>query len=98
VKINEFVWTEDRIEHISRHAIEPEEFEEVCFGRPLVRRAKATGRNPLYQVLGRTDAGRLLFCVVVQFADGRGFPVTARPMTRREEQRFLQLARRQDRR
>jgi uncharacterized protein len=97
VKIYEFVWTEDRIEHIARHAVEPEELEEVCFGRPLVRRARTTGRNPLYQVFGKTDAGRLLFCVVIQFSDGRGFPVTARSMTSREEQRFRQWSKRQDR-
>ena len=61
MKIYEFVWTEERIEHIARHGVEPEELEEACFGRPLVRRAKATGKNPLYQVFGRTDAGRLLW-------------------------------------
>jgi uncharacterized protein len=97
VRIDEIVWTEDRIEHIARHNVEPEEFEEVCFGRPLVRRAKATGKNPLYQLFGRTDAGRLLFCVLIEFPEGRGFPVTARPMTRKEQRSFNEWARRQGR-
>jgi hypothetical protein len=44
-----------------------EEFEEVCFGPSLVLRAKATGPNPVYYVLGETDAGRRLFCVVIEF-------------------------------
>jgi hypothetical protein len=36
VEISEFLWSEDRIAHIGRHSVEPEEFEEVCFGQALV--------------------------------------------------------------
>ena len=81
---------EDRIEHIARHGVDPEEVEEVCFGRAWVRRTKSEGTNPVYYVLGQTAAGRYLFCVVIQFPDGKGFPVTARPMTAREQRRFNQ--------
>ena len=88
VQISEFVWTEDRIKHIGRHAVEAEEFEEVCFGKALVLRAKAQGKNPAYYVLGETDAGRHLFCVVISFPDGKGYPVTAREMTESEKQRY----------
>jgi len=90
VRIYELVWPEERIEHIARHGVLPEEFEEVCFGRPLVRRIKAQGKNPAYQVFGQTAEGRYLFCVVIQFPDGNGFPVTARTMTERERRRFIQ--------
>jgi len=41
-----------------------------------------------YYVLGQTDAGRYLLVVVIQFPDGKGYPVTARPMTDTEERRF----------
>jgi hypothetical protein len=68
--------------------VSPEELEEICFGRPLVQQAKARGENPVYYVLGQTEAGRYLFCVVIGFPDGRGYPVTARPMTRNEQRRF----------
>ena len=88
--IHTLIWPEDRIEHIARHGVRPEEVEEVCFGRPLVQRAKSSGENPVYYVLGQSDAGRYLFCVIIQFPDGNGFPVTARPMTRREQRRFQQ--------
>jgi len=88
VTINEFIWPQDRIEHIAKHGVEPNEVEEVCFGRALVQRARATGKNPVYYVLGQTSAGRHLFCVVIQFPDGKGFPVTARPMTEREKKRY----------
>ena len=75
---------------IERHRVRPEEFEEVCFGSPWVRRTKASGRNPVYYVLGQTSSGRHLFCVVIQFPNGKGFPVTARPMTEKEKRRFNQ--------
>jgi len=48
---------------------------------------KAEGANPVYYVLGQTGAGRYLFCVVIQFPDGRGYPVTARAMTGSENAR-----------
>ena len=77
-----------------RHGVTPDEVEEVCFGRSLVQRAKSEGENPVFYVRGQTDAGRYLFCVVIQFPDGRGYPITARPMTEREKRRFRQWKKR----
>ena len=54
-----------------------EEFEQVCFGLPFVLRAKATGQNPVYYLLGETDAGRVLFCVVIATPGSKAYPVTA---------------------
>jgi uncharacterized DUF497 family protein len=88
VQIVEFLWPDDRIEHIGRHGVQPEEFEEVCFGSPLVLRAKSRGENPVYYVLGETHSGRHLFCVVVAFPDGKGYPVTGREMTASERERY----------
>jgi uncharacterized protein len=88
MRIGAFVWPEERIEHIGRHGVTPEEVEEVCFGKPLVQRAKSEGENPVYYILGQTDAGRYLFCVVIRFPDGKGYPVTAREMTAKEKRRY----------
>jgi uncharacterized protein len=88
VQIQQFVWTNDRIEHIARHGVQPEEVEQACFGTAFVQVAKSRGTNPVYYVLGQTSSGRRLFCVVIQFPDGKGFPVTARPMTPREKERY----------
>ena len=33
--LHELIWPEDRVDHIARHGVNPEEVEEVCFGRPL---------------------------------------------------------------
>ena len=90
MKIHAFVWPEDRIDHIAGHGVTPEEVEEVCFGSSLVQRAKSEGENPVYYVLGQTIAGRYLFCVVIRFPDGTGYPVTARPMTDSEKRRYRQ--------
>ena len=92
--IHDFLWPEDRIEHIARHGVEPVEVEQVCFGQSLVRRAKSEGDNPVYYVLGQTEAGRYLLCVVIRFPDGKGYPVTAREMTANEKHRFRQWKKR----
>jgi uncharacterized DUF497 family protein len=86
--IQKLLWPEDRIEHIGRHGVTPEEFEEVCFGQALVLRRKSEGVNPVYHVLGQTSSGKYLLCIVISFPDGNGYPVTARTMTRREKQRY----------
>ncbi len=65
MKIGELLWPQDRTDHIARHGITIDEVEEVCFGRPLVQRAKSQGENPVYYILGQTDAGRYLFRVAI---------------------------------
>ncbi len=89
MRIDEIIWPQERVEHIARHGITPEEVEEACFGKSLVQRARSEGENPVYYVLGQTAAGRYLFCVVIRFPDGNGYPVTAREMTASEKRRYL---------
>jgi len=88
MRIHEFVWPEDRIDHIDRHGVTPTEVEEACFGQALVQRAKSEGENPVYYILGQTKGGRYLFCVIIRFPDGNAYPVTARPMTDKEKRRY----------
>ena len=90
MKIREFIWSYDRIEHIARHNVEPHKVEEVCFGRALVQRAKSEGENPVYHIRGQTESGCYLFCVVIRFPDGKGYPVTARDMTQKERRSYRQ--------
>ena len=88
MRIRDLIWPEERVEHIARHGVTPEEVEDVCFGSSLVRKAKSEGENPVYYVEGQTVAGRYLLCVVIQFPDGNGYPITAREMTGKEKSRF----------
>ena len=68
--------------------------EDICFGHSLVLRGRSTGQNPVYYVLGQTSDGRYLFCVVIGLPDSKGYPVTARLMTEKEERRFKQWRKR----
>jgi hypothetical protein len=45
------LWPDDRVVHIGRHNVEPAEFEEVCFGKSLILRAKSEGKNPVQAIL-----------------------------------------------
>ena len=86
--VQQLIWPDDRIEHIARHGVTPQEVEEVCFGKSLVKRTKSEGENPVYYIYGKTRSGRFLFCVIIAFPDGNGFPITAREMTEKEKSRF----------
>jgi len=87
VRIDELIWDDWNVEHIAGHNVEPEEVEEVCFGRPLVRRAGTT-RYGLrrYHAFGRTEVGRYLFIVLDCEAAGVFYVVSARDMSKREGQ------------
>ncbi|MYB94471.1 BrnT family toxin [Candidatus Poribacteria bacterium] len=88
MRVHELLWPQDRIDHIARHNVRPDEVEEVFFGKPFVRRAKSQGENPVYYVFGQTNTGRYLFCIVIQFPDGKGYPITARSMTDKEKRQY----------
>ena len=86
--IDEFVWPQSQIDHIAEHGVTREEFEQVFAGRPLITRARSEGENPVYYVLGRTRDGRYISCIVIHLPDGKGYPVSARPMTATEKRRY----------
>ena len=90
MRISAFLWPDDRVEHIGRHGVDREEVEEACFGKALVRGVQSEGLNPVYHVLGETEAGRYLFCVVILFPDDKAYPVTARDMTTKEKRRYAE--------
>ncbi len=37
MRISEFLWPDERIAHVARHGIVPEEVEEACFGKHGLR-------------------------------------------------------------
>lgn len=92
-RISELDWRPDRIEHIARHSITPEEVEEAVFGDAggvLLRGAPAE-RNPdetIYRYFGRSEAGRHVMVVLLYVEFGIAMPITAREMTRAEHRRF----------
>jgi uncharacterized DUF497 family protein len=91
--IEHLFWREDRVDHIARHALTPEEVEEALFddrGGVLLRVGPAE-RNPderIYRYFGRTSAGRHILVVLLDLGGGVAMPITAREMTRQERKRF----------
>lgn len=92
-KIRELSWRADRVEHVARHSIVPEDVEEALFGDRggLLERVGPAERNAeetIYRYFGRTEAGRYLFVVLLYLGRGLAMPVTARDMTKTERRRF----------
>ena len=70
--------------HIARHAVSPDEVEEVLVEEPLVLR----GPDDRYLAYGRTENGRWVFVVYVTRPRGRVRVLTARDMTERERRLY----------
>ena len=86
-------WRPDRIDHIRRHGIGPEEVEEAVFQDTdcLLVKGPKSNRDPsrhLYYVYGRTGEGRFLFVVLLDEGDAQALPVTVRDMNIRERRRY----------
>lgn len=84
MRIRDFIWDDDNLEHIARHGVEYWEVEEACSGRYLLLKAEKGKRI----ILGQTISGRYLFVVLVQRAQGLVRVITARDMTQRERRRY----------
>lgn len=85
--ISSIKWTVESIEHITRHAVKPEEVEEAFFNEddaPLIR----VSRENLHYVFGKTYSGRFLFIVIRFIRQGEVKVITARDMNTWEKNYF----------
>jgi uncharacterized DUF497 family protein len=85
--IGHIKWTDESLEHIARHAVSPQEVEEVCFNEydaPFIR----SGRETLHYVFGKTYSRRFLFVVVRFIRQGEIRVITARDMNAWEKNYF----------
>jgi len=83
MKIENITWDEDTVDHISRHAVSPEEVEEVLFNDSVSPRIMR-GKENRYLAYGKTNAGRFLLVVLI-IANRKTRIITARDMTDREK-------------
>ncbi len=86
-----FEWDEgNATKNWGKHDVSQSECEQVFFNKPLIiRRDSAHSETESrYYVLGRTDFGRLLF-EVFTIREKLIRVISARDMTKREEQRYL---------
>lgn len=68
------IWTPKIIEHLARHNVTPEEFEDVVFAATRIGASRTSGRPA---VMGQTSTGRWLFCVFDYIDSATILPVTA---------------------
>jgi uncharacterized DUF497 family protein len=83
MKIENITWDENTVNHIARHAVSPEEVEEVLFNdsdSPRIMR----GKENRYLAYGKTNAGRFLLVVLI-ISNRKTRIITARDMTDREK-------------
>jgi uncharacterized DUF497 family protein len=59
----EFDWDAENTQHLKRHRVTPEEFEELMAGDPVYLEYQAQNDEERYKVLGATKAGRILIAV-----------------------------------
>ena len=78
--IKNLIWDEWNIEHIARHNVKPEEVEQVCEDKHLVRR----GRKGTYTVTGQTQNGRYLTIILAPRGAGSFYPISSRDSDNKE--------------
>jgi uncharacterized DUF497 family protein len=82
--IRDLQWDAENEEHIAEHNVDPDEVEDVCFGRCRIERVS----RDKHAVLGQTAEGRYLFIVVAHKGGGLFRPITAREMNDAERRRY----------
>ncbi len=80
------IWDDFNTNHmVERHGVTPEEVDQVCQGEHFTTQGH-TGR---LRVIGPTHVGRMLTIILAPEPEpGVYYPVTARPASRKERQRY----------
>ena len=84
--IKRLIWDEWNIAHIARHAVTPEEVEQVALGDVLVQKGKK-GRTAL---IGPTESGRILRVIIDPDEKGIYYPVTAHTASKKDKELYKQ--------
>lgn len=93
--IKKIKWSNDRIDHIARHYISPEEVEEAVFDDPcnliqVLKAAERDQRQKIYRLLGVSGSGKYITFIFIYEKSGVAYPVTAREMDNKERRRYLE--------
>jgi uncharacterized DUF497 family protein len=86
-------WRRDRIDHIAKHNLTPDEVDEAVFDDPARKifrgpRSRRDRTRYVYYVYGRTDEGRYVLVVLLDLGEGSALPVTARDMNQSERRLY----------
>ena len=86
ISVKRIVWTDEAELHIwVRHRVSINEVEEAAYASKLIVRGRESG---IYEVYGRTEAGRYLLAIVRLINGNTAKLITARGMTLAEQRRF----------
>lgn len=85
LEIKELIWNEWNITHIAPHKLTPSDVEAACTGDHI---ATDTYSNRILMI-GVTQTEEVITVVLDPEGEGRYFPVTARPASRKERQLFI---------
>jgi len=84
MKIDSLYWNDENIEHISKHNVNPQEVEDVCFGTHIIRREG----DRRYILSGQSANGRYLNVVIERVDKGVFRPITAFEMSENYKRRY----------
>ena len=91
MRINEITWLESVVDKLaSKHSVEPDEVEEVIFGKSrffFVQKGTRYGED-VYMSLGRTDGGRYMTVLFIFKTGGNALILSARDMANAERKRY----------
>ena len=88
--IDGIIWLDDIVEKLAwKHRVLPHEVEEVLTGKCRIFKSESGNieGEDLYNVLGRTAAGRYLSVFFIRKLDRKALIITARDMNRKERGR-----------
>ena len=84
--IRKIIWNEEAELHIwVRHHMTPEEVEEAAYASGLVVRGRG---QAVYEVYGKTEAGRYLLIIIRVLRKNLAEVITARDMSSAERRRY----------
>ena len=88
MKISGLEWDDNNLEHIiSKHGINPDEVEDVCFGPHYACTVKYK-RKAIY---GQATSGKYLMVVLERLYGNVFRPITARGMRMEEKRKYLNI-------
>ncbi|MCB8942779.1 MAG: BrnT family toxin [Ardenticatenaceae bacterium] len=89
--VDDFIWLPQIVDKLdSKHAVYPEEVEELFFNQPQFRfheKGNVQGEN-MYTALGQTDGGRYLIVFFIFKSPNRALIISARDMNRTERRYY----------
>jgi uncharacterized DUF497 family protein len=91
MRIIDIIWLPHIVDKLAwKHGVEPEEVDDILFGRPLFRKVQkghVPGEN-LYAALGQTNAGRYLVVFFVYKTSREALIISARDMDAQERRTY----------